>query len=341
MHENFLAVALWRLGASGQNKTGLEAPLRGSFSVGVVRRGRCEIRCAGDIHRGPADLGIRAAGLLVTESAGVADGGQPQNPTGAFNGLASRVRVFRDHDRLTCSISGTHNRVSPLMIGLTTRSNNILGALYLALCLLALGFAIGVAFHKYVGVSQTLAFLRSPTTYLRGHRRDWNSFELTRYTQDDGGLDFRRYVKTGLLPVVIDGKRLSDSYPVPKFAGAITVMDRTVVILDRVGGLYRYDLTTGSSEPLRTRPLPSNLEAYLQRPDLRMSNGSDEFRAHGITFLSDRKELAVAYDKFDAALGKLRTAVSVIPIDVTTIAATGTWRQIFVSDAYAPGSASG
>jgi hypothetical protein len=28
-----------------------------------------------NIHRGPADLGIRAAGLVVTESAGVADAG--------------------------------------------------------------------------------------------------------------------------------------------------------------------------------------------------------------------------------------------------------------------------
>jgi hypothetical protein len=226
------------------------------------------------------------------------------------------------------------------MIGLTTRSNNILGALCLALCVLALGFAIGVAFRKYVGVSQTLAFLRSPAAYLRGHRRDWNSFELTRYTRDDGGLDFRRYVETGLLPVVIDGKRPTDSYPVPKFAGAITVVEATVVILDRLGGLYRYDLTTGSFEALRTPPLRNNLEAYLQRPDLRTSNGNDEFRAHGVTFLADRQELAVAYDKFDAAFGKLRTAVSIIPIDFSTFAATGTWRQIFVSDPYAPDSAS-
>lgn len=219
-------------------------------------------------------------------------------------------------------------------------------ALCLALCF-AMGFAFhkygGNAFHKYVGVS-TLAFVRSPAAYIRGRRRDWNSFRMLQYAQDHGGVYFRRYVETGLLPIVIDGKRLSDSYPVPKFGGAITVVNTTVIVLDRLGGLYRYDLTAGSFESLRTPPLPNGLEAYLlQRPragsriNLADANASGEFRTHGITFLSDRKELAVAYDKFDATLGKLRTAVSVIPIDVTTLAATGAWQQIFISDAYAPG----
>ena len=63
-----------------------------------------------------------------------------------------------------------------------------------------------------------------------------------------------------------------------------------------------------------------------------------EFRAHDITFLPDRNELAVAYDQFDETLGKLRTAVSVIPIDVATLAATGDWQTKFTSDPYAPGN---
>ena len=233
--------------------------------------------------------------------------------------------------------------------GLSIRHNNIGRPLSLALC-----FVLGVAFHKYVHVSyyvrvsDAVAFVESPAAYLRGHSRDWKSFELHQYTQDHGGIGFRRYVTTGLLPIVIDGKRLSDFYPVPKFGGAITVVDRTVVILDRLGGLYRYDLTAGSFEPLRTPPLPNNLEAYLQRPETqelwsegsRIDNAHDQFRAHGITFLSDLNELAVAYDKFDASLGKLRTAVSVIPINVTTLEATGAWCQVFISDAYRPGTAS-
>ena len=230
------------------------------------------------------------------------------------------------------------------MIGLTIRRKSIVPALCLALCF-AMGIAFhkygGDAFHKYVGVSAS-DFIRSPAAYLHGQLRDWNSFKILQFPQDHGGVYFRRHVETGLLPIDIDGKRLSDSYPVPKLGGAITVVDMTVIILDRLGGLYRYDLTTGSFEPLRTPPLPNNLEAYLQGDGSRINLAAADpyvFRAHGITFLSDRKELAVAYDKFDATLGTLRTAVSVIPIDITTLAATGTWQQIFISDAYAPGSA--
>jgi glucose/arabinose dehydrogenase/cytochrome c2 len=240
--------------------------------------------------------------------------------------------------------SKTNNRVILQMIGLTIRPNSIVRALCLALCF-ATGFAFhkygGDAYHKYVGVP-ALAFIRSPLAYWRIQQRGWGSFKELQYTQDHGGLYFRRYVETILLPLIIDGKRLSDFYPVPKMGGAIAVVDTTVIILDRLGGLYRYDLTTGSFGLLPGIPrLPSNLEAYLvQRPGppVNLADApNDEFRARDIIFLSDRKELAVAYDKFDETLGKIRTVVSVIPFDVTTLTAAGAWQQIFASDAFAYG----
>jgi hypothetical protein len=94
---------------------------------------------------------------------------------------------------------------------------------------------------------------------------DWESFQTLQYTQDQGGAGFHRYAQSVLLSLVIDGKRLSDSYPAPKFGGAITVANTMVIIMDRLGDLYGYDLTTGFFEPLRIPPLPNNLEAYLQR----------------------------------------------------------------------------
>jgi hypothetical protein len=193
-------------------------------------------------------------------------------------------------------------------------------------------------FSKYFGVS-ALTFIKSPLAYWRVEQRDWNSFNALRYTQDHGGARYRRNVETILLPLVIDGSRLSDSYPAPKMGGAITVVGTTVIILDRLGGLYRYDLTTGSFGLLPGIPrLPNNLDAYLvQRPGppVNLADApNDEFRARDIIFLSDRKELAVAYDKFDETLGKLQTVVSVIPFDVMTLRAAGAWKQIFASDAF-------
>jgi hypothetical protein len=84
--------------------------------------------------------------------------------------------------------------------------------------------------------------------------------------------------------------------------------------------------------------LPNNLEAFLlNRPVNLAVAPNDQFRAHDVAFLPDRRELAVAYDKVDTSLGKLRTAVSVIPIDVATLAATGAWQELFTSDPYSYG----
>jgi len=212
----------------------------------------------------------------------------------------------------------------------------------------ALCFAGGVAFYKYVGLITARAFLKAPVAGARILRRDWTASEQLQYTLDQDGVHLPRYVETGLLPLVINEKRLSDSFPVAKFGGAITVVDVAIVIMDRLGSLYRYDLKTGAFGKLGLPPLPNNLEAFLhQRPslggvehaNLAGAEAQMEFRAHDITFLPDRKELAVLYDQFDETLGKLRTAVSVIPIDVVTLEATGDWQTKLTSETYAPGMA--
>jgi cytochrome c2 len=185
--------------------------------------------------------------------------------------------------------------------------------------------------------------IKSPLAYWRVQQRSWGSFNALQYTRDRDGEHFHRYVETILLPLIVDGKRLSDAYPVPKMGGAIAVVGETVIILDRLGGLYRYDLTTGSFATLPGIPgLPNNLEAYLvdrPGPPVNLAEApNDEFRARDIVFLSDRKELAVAYDKFDETLRIIRTVVSIIPFDATTLTASGGWHDVFASDAFAYGA---
>src|ERR1700755_1560310 len=115
--------------------------------------------------------------------------------------------------------------------------------------------------------------------------------------------------------------------------GAIRLVGNTILILDRLGRIYRYNLPNGPFAPMRTIPtLPNNLQAFLaHRPgqpvNLADAN-NDEFRARDIIYLPDRRELAVCYDKFDEAGGKIRTVVSAIPFDVKNLVATGSWRDI-------------
>src|ERR1700722_3254985 len=92
-------------------------------------------------------------------------------------------------------------------------------AVGLAVCF-ALCFAAGTAFNKHEGATATLAFVQAPAARLQILRRDWNSIQQLQYTQDQSDVYLPRYVETGLLPLVINKKRLSDSYPVSKFVGA-------------------------------------------------------------------------------------------------------------------------
>jgi hypothetical protein len=110
--------------------------------------------------------------------------------------------------------------------------------------------------------------------------------------------------------------------------GAIRLIGRNVVILDRLGGFYRYEVPNGPFEPLSGIPaLPNNIEAYLaSRPGgpVNLADApNDEVRARDIIYLSDRGELAVSYGKFDEPTGAIRTVVSVIPFDVAGLRATG------------------
>jgi hypothetical protein len=206
---------------------------------------------------------------------------------------------------------------------------------------MGLGFDkfVGGAFRNYFGVPAS-TLVKSPLAVWRIHERGTGSFKELQYTQEHGGMYSRRYVETVLLPLIVDGKRLSDAYPVPKSGGAIALVGTTIVILDRLGGLYRYDLATGSFGLLPGIPrLPNNLEVYLaQRPGAPVNLAdapNDEFRARDIIFLSDRNELAAAYDKFDETLGRMRTVVSIIRLDVTTLTAASAWQEIFASDDFA------
>jgi aldose sugar dehydrogenase len=203
-----------------------------------------------------------------------------------------------------------------------------------------MGFAFGRIpdfIHQKLGVGLN-TLIMSPLAYWRVQQRGWDSLGSLQYAQDHGGVHFHRNVETVLLPLSVDGSRLSDAYPVPKMGGAITVVGSTVIILDRLGGLYRYDLKTNTFGRLqRIPPLPNNLESYLAHrsgPPVNLADtpNDNELRARDIIFLPDRKELAVAYDKFDETVGKLRTVVSIIPFDVATYTAAGAWQDIFSGD---------
>ena len=233
------------------------------------------------------------------------------------------------------------------MIGRFFRRLHLVRLSCLGVCVL-LCLAAGAAFQKYVGLPAALVFIRSPIAQLQILRRDWSSSQQLQYTKETPIVEPSRYVETGLLPLIIEEKSLGPSYPVAKFGGAIAVVGHAVIIVDRLGNFYDYDLTRNSFERPKLPPLPDNLTEYLHQRasqngvtqiNLASTDSQAEFRAYDVIYLPDRHELAVAYDQFDSSLGKLRTAVSVISVDASGLVATDDWRTIFLSDPYPPGTA--
>jgi glucose/arabinose dehydrogenase len=216
--------------------------------------------------------------------------------------------------------------------------------LLIGLCCLALSFLLGFsldryskgAFQSFFGVPFS-TFIREPLASWRIRERGWNSFQTLQYTQDNGDVHFRREMETSLLPLIVDGARLTDNYPAPKMGGAIAIVGKAVIILDRLGNFYRYDLAAKSFGLLPGIPkLPNNLDAYLAHrpgPPINLADAANDFfRARDVIFLPERKQLAAAYDKFDG--GKIKTVVSVIAFDPATLTTTTDWQQIFASDAF-------
>jgi cytochrome c2 len=211
---------------------------------------------------------------------------------------------------------------------------------------LILCFAVGAIFGQFlheamrdhIGVSlRTL--VKAPLSYWRVNEKGWDSLQAFYYTKDEHSLSLHKNVETNLLPLKIAGERLSESYAVPKMGGAIALVGKTIIVLDRLGGIYSYGLPNGPFVPLKTiPPLPNNLKDYLAHrpgPPINLADATnDQFRARDIIYLPDRRMLAACYDKFDEASGKLRTVVSVIPFDSATFSASGSWREVFATEAF-------
>ena len=191
-------------------------------------------------------------------------------------------------------------------------------------------FMAGFTIHKY-WASRHFPFrqLRQLAWVVGSHP---NPKELLsqQYSSDVEKIALDRNIDTGLLPLKINGIRLSDHFRIPKTAGALTTIGDVAVVLDRLGNIYSCSPDRKHLDRLSFPELPNNASDYLKMPDSAIDG--KRFRAYGIKYLNFAKILAVSHEYFDKQLGKSRLAVSVIPIDEATIRPIGTWKTIFLGD---------
>jgi aldose sugar dehydrogenase len=201
------------------------------------------------------------------------------------------------------------------------------GTSVLMASILLVGFILGGSIEKYV--FDLYGPLSRQVIALEVRLLPISRKNLARnYVQDGDKLPLDRNLDTVLLPIRSAGERLSESLPFPKVAGAITTIGDTVIVLDRLGGLYACP-RNGRPVRLPFPPLPNNVEDFtIRNPNF----NSKQFRAYSIVYLPQRKQIAVAHEYYQRDLDRERMAVSLIGIDAHSLQPVGAWTTIFRSE---------
>lgn len=199
-------------------------------------------------------------------------------------------------------------------------------------CLLILAFLLGFTFHRsqffpYTQIRSTARMIRAEFEPEKDSAR---AILDRQYVTDQEHLAFDRHLDSVLLPLRLQGIRISEQFGFPKGAGAITAVYNSIVILDRLGNLYGWQ-PGHPVKNLEYPPLPNHVLDYLQSAAEPQINDR-RFRAYHVVFVPSLCSLAVSHEAFDTSVQKSRISVSLIPIDTKTLKPTGDWKVIFVGD---------
>ena len=196
--------------------------------------------------------------------------------------------------------------------------------------LIILLFTGGILFHRYkpFPYPQVSAFAKEVAKRIA--RRNTRPKEVIseQYVLDPGEAELRKDIDTALLPLKITGVRLSESFKFPKGAGGITVVNDSIVIIDRLGGLYAFRNGTVSKREFPA--LPNHIDAFIRHSDFALEPWT--LRVHDIEYIASDKVLAVAYENFDEPSQGTQLAVSIIKIDDRNLEPAGQWKTIFLGD---------
>jgi cytochrome c2 len=145
------------------------------------------------------------------------------------------------------------------------------------------------------------------------------------YSLDRDVVPLSRTVDTALLPVEVNGIRLTEKLAVPKIGGAITAIGDDILIMDRVGNFYLQP-PGGDVRKLELPPLPNNIAKFL---DTGAEPASARLRASGVRYLSRAQMLVVSHEAFEPETNASRMVVSRIGFDGKEFTHTGSWKTVF------------
>lgn len=214
----------------------------------------------------------------------------------------------------------------------------LFGRTAVVILIVAVTFVVGALFQKfkffpYAQMKNVAIIL---LTRAKGTYADPKELVSQQLSYDDEKFVLDRNIDTSLLPLKLNGIRISDHFPAAKVGGGITAIGDFVIVLDRLGNLYSYRQDDAAPVKLAFPALPNNIEDYVAQANAHLDTKT--FRAYSVKFMEAQKLLVVSHEYFDKQAKNSRMAVSIIGIDTNSLRPVGAWKIVFLGDVEPDGS---
>ncbi len=154
-----------------------------------------------------------------------------------------------------------------------------------------------------------------------------------------------RSISTALLPLKLETFNLPVSVSLDETAGAICQVGNAILVLDRLGHPFRFDLANDSIKPLKWPELPNNYSAFLKSD---IASFKSNFRVHDILCMKEGADyrIYVTHELFDLQNHRPRLVVSSLDVNAALTPRSSSWQRFFTSqilpgDTYSANGAGG
>ena len=134
-----------------------------------------------------------------------------------------------------------------------------------------------------------------------------------------------KIIQSSLLPLKLDFIPLVWNGLYPTVAGGITAINGKVMVMDRLGNLYKHD--KDQLIKIKTPPLPNNIDIFIRKSTVPLD--SDSLRTHSIAYDEAGHKIFVSYEKYLPKSNEYQYALSAIAFDDVKFQTHGEWHTVF------------
>ena len=137
-------------------------------------------------------------------------------------------------------------------------------------------------------------------------------------------------LSTALLPLTIDTYNLGLKVSMTAEAGGICEAGTSILVVDRLGKPFAFNLNDKSPTALDWPDLPNNFSAFLKSP---RADSKNNFRVHDVLCTKEANgyRVILAHEFFDAETGHTHLVLSALHIDNQLHATNASWSRLFTS----------